>query len=90
MWSICYIPKLTMDNLMVMSNWTLTNGNLVEMFIHYVCKNTSSHNPERLTVHVLGTEIAFFYTKMFFAFSLALVLAGGGLGASEKAKNILV
>ena len=41
-----------------MSNWTIENGNPVEMSIHKVCKNTSSHNPERLTVHVLGTEIA--------------------------------
>ena len=47
-----------MENLMVMSNWTIKNGNPVELFIHYVCKNTSPHNPERLTVHVLGTEIA--------------------------------
>ena len=43
---------------MVMSNWTIENGKPVEMSIHYVCKNTSPHNPKRLTVHVLGTEIA--------------------------------
>ena len=92
MWSICCIPKLTMENLMVMSNWTIENRNPVEIFIHYVCKNTSPHNPERLTVHVLVTDIA--------EISLILGWSSWGhvapkpppakTGASEKEKRILV